>query len=707
MLRAVADDFPRAVTADVLDSKRVQWSHLSGGPEKGVPPGVAEPWSRRAGVLGGLEEWRETLSRWAATARTAGLTAEECEAVLESARSREEMASRIARGLEALRAALDPDAGRTWAEHAQAVSDLWNAALVVRSGSRGARKLAEILDAMRMLGELPGRGGPVAFAAMVSWLERAVASSSVRAHAADAGGLRALDFKQARGLTFRRLFVLGMQDDLFPSRARPDAFLDDDARARLRESTGRPIPVPSESEHEERLLLTLVLGSARESLHVSWQRADRGGRSKTPSMALREVARVTLGRPELRAVVDQARDLPTSPHGWIDRIAQRPGLVAPSEATLATAFACRRPGEALERLGKTHPELRPGLEMLCETESFVPHACAYDGIARPARPESMRLSVSALETLGRCPLQFFFRQRLGIRGLDDVAGAWELSAKDAGLGIHRLLEELYRRLRDEGLLPGGGSRLRRRAKELLPEAWDEAMAETTGPRAKRLPVLWRAHRRQWLASLDRFVREDLGRLAEEGCESVDLEHEVGGRLDLGGGVAVEVHGRVDRVGRCEKRVAIADYKTGGRIDHRVNVTRLLKGDYLQVPLYEALGEPTTTSVELLGVGPHFDPEITEESDRRVVFGGFEAAESEGFRETLRVLVALATSGIHPLRDGHHCGYCDYRSACARAHPPSKERVEQAVDHRDFFDVRGKSARKPLLRDVRAKAGRST
>ena len=39
------------------------------------------------------------------------------------------------------------------------------------------------------------------------------------------------------------------------------------------------------------LLLALLLGAARERIDISWQRADESGRSRTPSLALREVAR--------------------------------------------------------------------------------------------------------------------------------------------------------------------------------------------------------------------------------------------------------------------------------------------------------------------------------------------------------------------------------------------------------------------------------
>ena len=117
---------------------------------------------------------------------------------------------------------------------------------------------------------------------------------------------------QARGLTFRWVALLGMHSGSFPRAPRADPILPDPARQRLREATGKPLPVKSEADAEERLLLSLLLGAAGKALRVSWQRADERGREKAPSLTLREVSRLALGRPDLAGLVRAATSVTLS-----------------------------------------------------------------------------------------------------------------------------------------------------------------------------------------------------------------------------------------------------------------------------------------------------------------------------------------------------------------------------------------------------------
>src|SRR6185369_16952555 len=61
LLDVVAEDFPRRPTAELLAAPRLRWEALlpAGSP---APAGDrAEAWSRRGGILGGLEAWRRGL----------------------------------------------------------------------------------------------------------------------------------------------------------------------------------------------------------------------------------------------------------------------------------------------------------------------------------------------------------------------------------------------------------------------------------------------------------------------------------------------------------------------------------------------------------------------------------------------------------------------------------------------------------------------
>ena len=699
LLRAVADAFPRQRTAEILASPRLRWEAF--GIDVPPPGDVAEAWSRQAGIVGGVEEWTTWLADWAGRPRhDESATAEERSAAERGARGRFAQARRIGDAVVALSERCRAARALDWAAHADEVERLARDAFVPGGDGRPEEPIgafAGLLAEMRALKEVLGDGRPVPFAEMVAWLEEAVGDATLSPRRSDDGGLRVLDAMQARGLTFERVLLVGMNSGAFPRVAREDPFLSDSTRAGLSETIGRPVPVKRDGAAEERLLLALVLGSARNGLDVSWQRADDSGRTRTASIALREIGRIALGSADLDKVRDSADEVPAHPRFRLEHLARDPGLLSPDEETLLIALRGRRSEAAAAALaGRDAGALARGVLMLQSTESFDPACTTYDARVGVGRVVLDRVAVTALEQLGRCPLQFFFRRALKVYELDEPASAFEIAERDLGERVHALLESLYTRLGEEGRLDAD------RAEALLPDEWERAIGVTGARLAERLPVLWGIERERWLAAIRAFVREDLQRLASEGRAPCSFEETRRESVDFGEGIVQVIEGRFDRTFRRDDGILVGDYKTAGDLVERTSETAMLKGTTLQVPLYAALADGA--SVELLGVGPEYAPGMGRRAEhRREQFPGFSRPEVEaGFLETARLLIRLARSGRFPLRKGRHCSWCPYAGACRRNDPPTVYREENAPDTRDFRDLAKKNQRdKPTLRDVRA------
>jgi len=131
---------------------------------------------------------------------------------------------------------------------------------------------------------------------------------------------------------------------------------------------------------------------------------------------------------------------------------------------------------------------------------------------------------------------------------------------------------------------------------------------------------------------------------------------------------------------------------------------------LDHPLYLLLAESrlahwsaagSRVRVEVLGVGPSFDP---DEARFEIDPGTFDRLR-EGVLETLSVLVDLAAAGRFPLNEESRvCAYCPYVRACRRAHAPTLERLAAAPGGAPYALLRRKSTRAPTLDAVRARAG---
>ncbi len=693
LLRTVADGYPRRVTSELLRSPRIRWDDL--GEEVSRWGASADEWSRGARITGGLDEWRTELPSWAEQPRTyAGQSADGTRRAHEEAGRRGRRAGAIVAALEALDRRIAPAAFR-WSEHADRLDRLRQDLIVVEEDERTSEALAgwsELLEEMRGRETLLGETEPVAFLEMLTWLEQAADRSTVPVRRGDQGGIRVLGALQARGLTFERVYWIGLNSDVFPRPPREDPVLGDALRRRLGEITGLPLPRSSRGLDEERLLLGLLLGASAERTEVSWQRADERGRSRTPSLALREIARVAMGHSEFDRIVDGAEAVPSHPLLRLQSLVDRPGVLSPAEGRLHDALASGDSRD-FERLGGRHPELVAGLRMLEATQAFREVDAGYDGRVAPQPTDA--LSVSAWRTLGTCPLMFFFQKVLGLRQLDDETGLFEISNLDVGNQVHEVLEELYGKLvRDGAFEDAELSTVLGKARDWLDRNRDTLLGRHQGRLARRLPVLHRVTSNAWRETLERFVEADLKRMIGQRWQPTDFEVPGETEVDLGDGMSVRIRGRFDRVLRGADGETVSDYKTSKKVSDLTSLTEMLRGNSLQVPLYRLL-RPGRPEVEVLGVGPGYD--YNDPKQWRAAHDGLDDDAQAGLMETLRVLLRLPRSGSFPLRKSDACKWCAFREACRHNHPPTLEREQTAADSRSFRRLAGKGKDAPLLR----------
>lgn len=577
----------------------------------------------------------------------------------------------------------------TWGGHADRLGD-------VAGSAAPEHRLSGLFAAMQGLATLLGDERSVSHGEALSWLAARADAATLSPDGAEGGGIRILDAMQARGMTFSEVGLVGMNSGVFPRVPREDPFLPDASRLRLRGATGRPLPVAAESGGEERLLLSMTLGSASRRLRVSWLRSDEEARPKVPSLALRDVAAFAGLPSDAEALQRTARPLPAHPRSRLEALARVPGLLDRRDESLLAALASEAGADAGPAIAERRPELRPGIALVGATESFAPTDGKYDGRIGVAFFFGGPIAATALERLGLCPLQFFFRDVLGIGATVVPPTPFEADAASVGRRVHEVLRDVYARLREEDAFRRTDVEARiARARMLLRASWKAASGENEPARLPRLPLLRRIEETTWMAALDAFLEADLRRMETEGLAPEELEHEVEKPMP-GGPDGLVVRARLDRILRGPSDTVVGDYKTGGDLAERVQPARMVSGAELQVPVYSLL---TDAPVDVLGVGLRHDTAYLR-------FRGFKTSEQhDGFLETVRVAAALAAAGRFPIRSGTHCSRCDYRDACRRGHPPTEYRERLAPDARDARDCWQKTANAPTLAAIRAGTGR--
>ncbi|HEX9284376.1 MAG TPA: hypothetical protein VF879_01800, partial [Nitrospirales bacterium] len=271
-LRLRVESFPRASVLDVLTSPSFQLDDIlvGGGPAKGAPPTptstkpkpVPHPdmweWiTRKLGITrgdpagGDLGEWQRLERAILPHVDCPPATSEQIGLLWD-----------LVKRLHADLSAIPARAG--WGEYAAMFSRLLPLYfdLPVRNGSpaagHGELVPAAILSCLASVEKLDVLGEEVSLKEWTNLLVRALERAHVPSEAGDRHGVQVLDVMGARGVPFRALFVLGLNEKIFPRSIREDALLRDTERDVLARDLGFKIALKLDGFQEERLLFALL-----------------------------------------------------------------------------------------------------------------------------------------------------------------------------------------------------------------------------------------------------------------------------------------------------------------------------------------------------------------------------------------------------------------------------------------------------------------
>jgi ATP-dependent helicase/DNAse subunit B len=146
----------------------------------------------------------------------------------------------------------------------------------------GRRALGELRELARVAPEL----APAAAAELASALARVEIDSG---DGSFPGAVAVLDPLALRARRVRAVFVCGLQEGVFPARARPQPFLAEEERHRLAEVSGLRLGEQADALAAERYLLYAAVSRPREQLFLSWHVADDDGQATSRSLFVDDV----------------------------------------------------------------------------------------------------------------------------------------------------------------------------------------------------------------------------------------------------------------------------------------------------------------------------------------------------------------------------------------------------------------------------------
>ncbi len=702
-------DYLRSEVIDLLSSPYLNIEKIS--PDGIVPrPGLWESLTRRLGVTKGWGQWKG-LKRYIereANRKDGKRKYDASRSVMhEQAVCLWQTFRQLHQDLEGL------PAQSRWSDYAEHWRRLFKKYLRLTSPEERESEPSQaddiaktVIDTLENLSALDALVSPVSInhflETFTHWLERA----SVLMSKQNVAGVSVLEPMSARGLPFKVLFLLGINEGVFPRTIREDAFLRDRERRTFETILGYKVAEKLAGYDEEKLLFMLLVNAARERLYCLYQRSDEQGKPLAPSWYLSEL-RKRLAADSSSCAMNgdktgclQERVIPRS---LLEKQSGTPfdrsDLHPPQEIAVLFGLVSQNMGPLFRQLPFSKRLYLQGLKALNSLED-AGKLNLYDGMVGPL-PDVWKgiqqggVTPSALERYAECPSNYFGTQLLGLRLTERPEDYTGLKPSDAGELCHLILKQVYEALIKQMYFQKGTSVIS--AQKIILRVSKRIFSQYELDNPTGYPVVWEDLKEGIVSLIETVVAQDHDSLSQSGYAPLALEVKCEGSLEGGWPAIIKglrLQGRIDRIDYHADRKCyrVIDYKLKTGKNQNTSDKNLMqaavRAQRLQAPLYLLLAacyaaerekKEMKSRIEAVFyyLAPNWDkgPLVIEEFPA----DGWEGETGGMLKKSLTLLLNGIHDGRFFIHPGNHCGYCDLSTICRLKHLQSSQRA--ALDPR--------------------------
>ena len=487
---------------------------------------------------------------------------------------------------------------------------------------------------------------------------------------------------EVRGRVFDIVFLPGLCEGMFPSRAHEDPILLDVYRA----TVNAGLRVQHDRVAAERRRLHIACAAARSRLVFSYPRMDVvESRPRVPSFYALEIVRAAYGRlPDLRTFEEAASHAAPSRLDW-------PAPLDPQEAIDDAEFdiaalgrndakgaghyliaANRYLADSLRRYGRRH---RPAW---FSADGIVEPDAATRAVLATQRLAARAYSPSSLQHFAACPYRFLLHAIHQLRPREEKVALEQMDPLTRGALFHETQFELFRELQAAQLLPIR-PRDKSRILEIADGVLDRVAAKNEENLAPAIPRVWRSEIEDLRTDLRGWI--DHVAAADDGWLPVHFEFSFGlgpgseadaardpqstraqAVLDSG----VRLRGAIDLIEKHPTRgtLRITDHKTG---KPPLELPKYVAGGALLQPLAYGMAAETVlgAAVEVSRLSY-----CTQRGGYQEIPFPITPQSRTWFGHVMQIVDGEIDRGFLPAAPQQGaCGMCDYLAICG----PNEER----------------------------------
>ena len=387
------------------------------------------------------------------------------------------------------------------------------------------------------------------------------------------------DIERSRSHCIKTVFIIGLNDGIFPSIHKEEGFLNDKDREILKQDGIELAKGTIENLYEENFNIDKAFTTAENSIYLSYASADGEGKSLRPSILINKIKKIF---PKLQEKSD---------------IIQKQYPIINSEITyqeLLENIAKRKNGEKIEDIWyqiyqyyKTQEQWQEKMKQDLEGLNYtnLPKEIAKEKIDK-LYGNTLKTSISKLEKYRSCPFSYYLQYGLRIKEKEEL----KIKSLDTGSFMHETIDEFFEYVHQEGIP--------------LPELEEEQIQKIVSNIIDQNVILQKnaifratVKGKILIKRLKRMISKALKYIIETliysdfNIEGTELEFGVKGDyepiiLNLENGKKIEITGKIDRIdtanGEDGKYVRIIDYKSSSK---NIDLNEVYAGLQIQLLTY--------------------------------------------------------------------------------------------------------------------------
>ena len=387
------------------------------------------------------------------------------------------------------------------------------------------------------------------------------------------------DVDRSRSHKVKAVFIIGLNDGMFPSVNKNEGFFNDKDREVLKEKGAELAKGTLEKLYDDNFNIYKAFSTAEEKLFLSLSSSDLEGKSLRPSILISRVKKIFPGLSEESDVIEKTNEIVTEESTFEE---------------LLEKLSDFRDGKEIEEVWfhvynyyASHPDWKAKLENSLKALNYkIEPEKINKAMIQKLYGDTLKTSVSRLEQYQSCPFSYYLKYGLNLSEREE----FKIQAIDTGTFMHEVIDGFFDKLQERKI------NVKEIEQEELQEIVEEIIEEKLG--LKKNYIFTSIPKYQVLVNrLKKVIQKSISYIVDSlkysdfSVMGHEMEFKNGKeypaiQLELENGKKVEITGKIDRIDIAKtpegNYIRIIDYKSSAK---DINLNEVVAGLQLQLLTY--------------------------------------------------------------------------------------------------------------------------